>query len=123
MKINFSSNSILLSSIPTVNYPSSLCQKSSLARFLKSEVLPTTEYVSTSSYAYLDPKSVLKLVAQLNESLCLFAQQSNGSKEVQRPCPDGLRTTDFLMKCFSPVTENRSGWTEEAAKEVGLYFL
>lgn len=75
-------------------------------------------------YAYLDPKSVLKFVAQLNESLYLYAQPSNGSKEVQNHCPDGLRTTDFPYEIFQHNSENRSGWTEEEANEdFALFYL
>lgn len=74
--------------------------------------------------AYLDPKSVLKFVAELNESLYLYAQPSNGSKEVQNHCPDGLRTTDFPYEIFQHNSENRNGWTEEEAKKnFALFYL
>lgn len=68
-------------------------------------------------YARLDPKSVLTFVAQLSESLCLYAPLSNGSKEVQSHCPEEPKTTDFPYETFQHNTGNRSGWTEEAANE------
>lgn len=68
-------------------------------------------------YARLDPKSVLTFVAQLSESLCLYAPLSNGSKEVQSHCPEEPKTTDFPYETFQHNTGNSSGWTEEAANE------